>query len=100
MFDDVLWGNVVHVVDGEVVEVRITYQPTLNRGSYQSRERVRLMGEVQENGGITDAISNYLDVSAGVREAVDVSELLGRNLLLRVLDREQECLCCEVSLMI
>ena len=100
MFDDVLWGNVVHVVGENVVEVHITYQPTLNRGSYQTLERVRLIGASKES-----VLQTMPSISSTKKPQLErlpnqQDELLGRNLLLRVLERDQEHLHCEVNMML
>ena len=99
MFDDVLWGSVVHAVGDNVFEVHITYQPSMNRGSYKALERVRL---VDPTATITPTFttSSVLTRPSPIDDGSETGELVGKNVVLRVLERNQDNLHCEVSLMV
>ncbi|MCB2200043.1 hypothetical protein KQI63_11600 [bacterium] len=100
MFDDVLWGSVVHAIGDNVFEVHITYQPSMNRGSYGSLERVRLVDPtVYVSPSFTS--SSLLNPPSQSGEMSDEhGRFVGKNVVLRVLERNQDDLHCEVSLMV
>ena len=102
MMDDVIWGDVIHAVDLDVVDVHVTYLPTMNRGQYKTLERIRLMspdnlGPAMKNMPLSDSgFIHLLD-----QEINSANDLVGRHLLLRVLERnDQDDLHCELNLIV
>lgn len=99
--EDVLWGDVIHVVGGNVVDVHVTYQPSVNQSTYRTLERVRLLEPSLRPGNGDGGMMPHGPSS--LQRAINLQDqnLLGRHLLLKVVDRDDaDDLHCEVSLMV
>ena len=39
---DVIWGNIVKVIDGDTFDIKVTHEGTGNQDRYKGRERIRI----------------------------------------------------------
>ncbi len=81
--NDVIWGDVVRIIDGDTFEVDITHYDRRNGVSYGNRERIRIAGidapEIPSIPGLRarNHLENYL-LGKHVRLTIRARDTFGR----------------------
>lgn len=87
---DVIWGDVVNVVDGDTFDVNVTHPARANKMTYNNQERIRIAG--------IDAPE--IPSASGLRAKHHVEKhLLGKHVKLTIQSRDTYGrLVCDVTL--
>jgi len=80
---DVIWGDVINIVDGDTFDVKVTHYSKTNKNSYNNKERIRIAGidapEIPSSSGLRakENLEKYL-LGKHVKLTIQARDTFGR----------------------